>query len=65
MRPSFAMASLFAFAFSGGCLSPEKPIPDIRGKAAADFELADLDGKSVRLSDFKGQPVLLAFWAYG
>jgi len=30
---------------------------------AADFTLQDLNGKSVRLSDFKGKPVLLDFWA--
>ena len=35
------------------------------GKQAADFALSDLDGETVRLSDFHGKPVLLAFWAYG
>ncbi len=33
--------------------------------AAPDFELTALDGEKVRLSDFRGKPVLLAFWAYG
>ena len=28
-----------------------------------DFSLRDLDGRLVRLSDFKGRPVLLNFWA--
>jgi thiol-disulfide isomerase/thioredoxin len=28
-----------------------------------DFSLRDLDGRPVRLSDFKGRPVLLNFWA--
>jgi thiol-disulfide isomerase/thioredoxin len=32
-------------------------------KAAADFALTDLSGKTVRLSDFKGKIVLLDFWA--
>ncbi len=36
---------------------------NIRGQLAPDFELADLDGKKVRLSDFKGKAVLLNFWA--
>jgi len=33
------------------------------GSNAADFELADLSGKKVRLSDFKGKVVILDFWA--
>lgn len=32
------------------------------GMAAPDFELVDLDGNTVRLSDFKGQGVFLNFW---
>lgn len=33
------------------------------GEAAPDFELNDLDGNMVRLSDHKGEVVLLDFWA--
>jgi peroxiredoxin len=33
------------------------------GKKAPDFTLADLDGKPVRLSDYKEKVVLLLFWA--
>jgi thiol-disulfide isomerase/thioredoxin len=30
---------------------------------ASDFKLQDLNGKIVKLSDYKGKPVLLDFWA--
>jgi len=33
------------------------------GETAPDFELETLDGESVKLSDFRGQPVFLNFWA--
>ena len=31
------------------------------GDLAPDFELKDVEGNLVRLSDFRGRPVLLAF----
>lgn len=31
--------------------------------SAEDFELRDVDGKTIKLSDFKGQIVILDFWA--
>ncbi len=31
------------------------------GELAPDFELQDVEGQVVRLSDFRGKPVLLAF----
>lgn len=33
------------------------------GEAAPDFELTTLDGRTVKLSDLKGKPVVLNFWA--
>lgn len=43
----------------GGCSSPAPQV----GKLAPDFQLPDLDGQSVSLSDFRGKPVLVNFWA--
>ncbi|HLR69164.1 MAG TPA: TlpA disulfide reductase family protein [Virgibacillus sp.] len=34
-----------------------------KGQKAPDFELSTLDGETVKLSDFRGQKVLLNFWA--
>jgi peroxiredoxin len=36
---------------------------DVKGQSAPEFELKDLQGKSVRLSDYQGKVVLLNFWA--
>ena len=36
---------------------------DMKGKPAPEFTLQSLDGKSMRLSDFRGKAVLLNFWA--
>ena len=38
-------------------------VGDVRGRTAPEFELTSLDGKRVRLSDFRGKAVLLNFWA--
>ena len=38
------------------------PAPVV-GHPAPDFTLRTLDGQEVKLSDFKGQPVIVNFWA--
>jgi thiol-disulfide isomerase/thioredoxin len=43
--------------------SPEAEASQMRGKPAPAFSLVTLDGKKVSLSDYKGRPVLVNFWA--
>lgn len=33
------------------------------GQTAPDFEVATLEGETVKLSDFRGEPVIINFWA--
>lgn len=40
-----------------------EPVPIVVGSPAPDFQLENLNGELVSLSDFRGQPVLLNFWA--
>jgi len=41
-----------------------EPEPGLeKGNLAPDFELETLDGETVKLSDFRGEKVLLNFWA--
>ena len=45
-----------------GCTAGSEPIATV-GEAAPDFELQNLDGQSISLSNLKGKPVLVNFWA--
>jgi len=51
--------------FQAGPISAQGPSlqESIIGSTAPDFTLRDVDGHQVRLSDFRGKTVLLAFWA--
>ena len=44
-------------------LPPGTAAGKVKGQPAPEFELKDLQGKSVRLSDYQGKVVLLNFWA--
>ena len=42
---------------------PLKMVGDVKGVQAPDFNLPTLDGRRMKLSDFRGKAVLLNFWA--
>ncbi len=50
-------------AASGAMGDGGNPANSLRGKSAPAFALVDLNGKKVSLSDYKGRPVLVNFWA--
>ncbi|NOY26952.1 MAG: TlpA family protein disulfide reductase [Oligoflexia bacterium] len=62
LRP-VALAAACALALGGGLLAESSAKAQETGVLAPDFTLRDIDNKSVSLSDFKGQVVLLNFWA--
>ena len=56
-RQFFVLVVALLIALSGCSKSSEQ------AGSAADFKLQDLDGKTVKLSDFRGKPILIDFWA--
>ena len=51
---------LMEAAGAGGGGEPEK---DLTGQAATDFTAKDMQGKPVKLSSFRGKPLVVDFWA--
>ncbi len=66
MRRLFLSTAIFGAFGLAGCMEPD--VRQLRSaridKPAPDFELDGLDGAKVKLSDLRGKPVLLAFFAY-
>lgn len=66
---AFAAALLCAGLLLTGCnkagqtKSKASVKPDAERKAAPEFALKDVDGRTVTLADYKGKVVLLNFWA--
>ncbi len=48
---------------SGGMIAPAESVGIQPGEIAPDFELETLDGEVVKLSELKGEKVILNFWA--
>jgi hypothetical protein len=64
---------MIAMALAGGCLSAERPTvtepsmsalspAPVADHPAPDFTLLDLAGDELRLSDLRGQAILVNFW---
>lgn len=63
LAPIVLLAALLGFGL--GRDPSATPVQQLVGKAAPDFALKDLrTGEMVRLSDFRGHPVVLNFWAH-
>jgi cytochrome c biogenesis protein CcmG/thiol:disulfide interchange protein DsbE len=69
---AFVVTAVVAWALAvrdDGDASPRPPgrvaIPDVAeaGDSAPDFALPTLDGATIRLSDLRGRPVVVNFWA--
>ena len=65
-KPFIAVIMLTVILVSGivvaGC-SPASGQGTGLGNVAPDFQLSNLEGNTVSLSDFRGKPVMLNFWA--
>ncbi|MBE7557506.1 redoxin domain-containing protein [bacterium] len=68
-RKTFRRLSVLVLAVGFGlaaAFAADEPAqkPQI-GKPAPDFELKDIEGKTHKLSDYKGKPVVVEFWNCG
>ena len=61
------LAALAALLLAATACSYNKPVKAAKGekgsKPAPEFALSDADGRTVKLSDYKGKVILLDFWA--
>jgi peroxiredoxin len=59
---AMVVALMLVFAFKLARRPSQNP-GAAQSKPAPDFSLQSLEGKTVRLSDYRGKPVVLNFWA--
>ncbi len=66
MRMIRCVLALFVVASMSGCAvgAQRQFAAQVKNKPAPDFELTALDGGKVRLSDQRGKPVIVAFFAF-
>ncbi|MBI4716230.1 MAG: redoxin domain-containing protein [Planctomycetes bacterium] len=67
MRMRLSSLSFCALLAGLGCHGAEQAqfCRQVLNKPAPEFALETIDGGKVTLSEFRGKPVLVAFWAYG
>ncbi len=64
MSRIFPIILLCLLCSSGFAQRPGKGLSPVQGKPdAPEFSLQDMDGNSIRLSDLRGQVVIVNFWA--
>ena len=65
MKRLLCTSLLLGTVASAGCsrLAERYFISKVQDKPVPDFELTAIDGEKVRLSQFRGRPVVLAFWS--
>lgn len=64
----FIAAAVGALALAAGYgsalwLRPPPPTPDNASQAPVDFTLTDIAGRERRLSEWRGRPIVINFWA--
>ena len=60
---ALVVALMLVFGFKLAKRPGQSGSGQMQGGAAPDFALESLDGKTVHLSDYRGKPVVLNFWA--
>ncbi len=63
MKRFFVITILLSLLTLTACSRKEAPIAAVEGKPAPDFAVRDLSGRETRLSDLRGNVILVNFWA--